>query len=174
MSTRAEMEQDILNITMKIHHEFPELSKYIAEMPQSFSAKNNNRIGTDKFKEYYNSLQQIVVEYAKTHKAKRVENGSTGLIPDGYPTYPPSEDIYAQDYEEQNLNPEDISKSKPSNVKAGTTNEKIFEEDMSGDDLDIPGAELDDQQESEGSEDEENNYYSLGGDNHNNLEEDNS
>jgi len=32
---------------------------------------------------------------------------------------------------------------------------------------------LDDQQESVGSEDEENNYYSLGGDAHNDLEEDN-
>jgi hypothetical protein len=39
-------------------------------------------------------------------------------------------------------------------------------------DLDIPGAELDDKQEEIGSEDEENNYYSIGGDNHNDLEED--
>ncbi len=52
-------------------------------------------------------------------------------------------------------------------------NEKNFYDDMSGGDLDIPGSELDDQQESVGSEDEENNYYSLGGDNHNDLEEDN-
>jgi hypothetical protein len=39
-------------------------------------------------------------------------------------------------------------------------------------DLDIPGAELDDRQEDIGSEDEENNYYSLGGENHIDLEED--
>ncbi len=38
--------------------------------------------------------------------------------------------------------------------------------------LDIPGAELDDENEALGEEDEENNYYSLGGDNHENLEED--
>jgi hypothetical protein len=49
---------------------------------------------------------------------------------------------------------------------------KSFEDDMSGGDLDIPGAELDDKQEEIGSEDEENNYYSIGGDNHNDLEED--
>lgn len=42
---------------------------------------------------------------------------------------------------------------------------------MSGDDLDIPGSELDDEQEAVGSEDEENNYYSLGGDGKNNLDE---
>jgi hypothetical protein len=39
--------------------------------------------------------------------------------------------------------------------------------------LDIPGSELDDDNESIGEEDEENNYYSLGGDNKNSLEEDN-
>ena len=34
--------------------------------------------------------------------------------------------------------------------------------DYSGNDLDVPGAELDDEQEKIGSEDEENNSYSLG------------
>jgi hypothetical protein len=42
----------------------------------------------------------------------------------------------------------------------------------SGSDLDIPGAELDDELEMIGSEDEENDYYSLGGDDHNDLDED--
>lgn len=36
----------------------------------------------------------------------------------------------------------------------------------------MPGAELDDADENIGEEDEENNYYSLGGDDHNDLEED--
>ena len=40
------------------------------------------------------------------------------------------------------------------------------------DDLDIPGAEEDDANEEIGEEDEENNYYSLGGDAHDDLEED--
>jgi len=43
--------------------------------------------------------------------------------------------------------------------------------DFSGEDLDVPGSELDDNSEEIGSEDEENNSYSLGGDNHENLEE---
>lgn len=41
------------------------------------------------------------------------------------------------------------------------------------DDLDIPGSELDDANEDIGEEDEENNYYSLGGDRHEDLDEDN-
>ena len=35
-----------------------------------------------------------------------------------------------------------------------------------------PGSELDDDQEEVGSEDEENNFYSIGGENHNDLDED--
>jgi hypothetical protein len=45
---------------------------------------------------------------------------------------------------------------------------------VTGDDLDVPGAEDDDPNEEIGEEDEENNYYSLGGDAHENLEEDKS
>ncbi len=57
--------------------------------------------------------------------------------------------------------------------------EVTFEEEKSNklnkdlaSDLDVPGSELDDQDEELGEEDEENNYYSLGGDDHNDLDED--
>ena len=92
----------------------------------------------------------------------------------GYPLYPSSEDIYNNAKEEKNINPEDTSQIKTPNENSnpGKRNEKSFKEDVSGNDLDIPGSELDDQQENIGSEDEENNYYSLGGDGHNDLEED--
>ena len=46
--------------------------------------------------------------------------------------------------------------------------------DFSGRDLDVPGSELDDRAEALGDEDEENNLYSLGGENHEDLEEDRS
>jgi hypothetical protein len=46
--------------------------------------------------------------------------------------------------------------------------------DFAGDDLDVPGSEEDDAQEAVGSEDEENNSYSIGGDRHDDLEEDHS
>ena len=50
--------------------------------------------------------------------------------------------------------------------------EEIDQEKNEERDLDIPGAELDDKDEVLGEEDEENNYYSLGGDRHEDLEED--
>ncbi|MFN3588766.1 MAG: hypothetical protein ACK4UP_05245 [Spirosomataceae bacterium] len=60
-------------------------------------------------------------------------------------------------------------KKETSNVPAKET--LAMKEEEEGEELDVPGAELDDQQEDIGSEDEENNYYSLGGDNHLDLEE---
>lgn len=95
-------------------------------------------------------------------------------LPDAL-VYPPHEDIYNQLKKESDINPEDPSKKKTP-VEVNNTrelNQKDFEEDMSGADLDIPGADLDDKEENIGSEDEENNHYSIGGDNHSNLEENN-
>ncbi|MEO8254518.1 MAG: hypothetical protein ABI554_09050 [Flavobacterium sp.] len=88
--------------------------------------------------------------------------------------YPQSEDIFNKFTEEQDIDPEDVSKKKPViKPRNDKWNEKSFGEDVSGSDLDIPGSELDDATEKIGSEDEENNGYSIGGDNHNDLEEDN-
>ena len=43
---------------------------------------------------------------------------------------------------------------------------RVWPVDMAGEDLDVPGSELDDKNEAIGSEDEENNSYSIGGDRH--------
>lgn len=104
------------------------------------------------------------------------ENNSTAhpidrIFPD-YSTYPPSEDIY-NNATETDLDPEDLTQEKDMDSDTENWNEKDFNQDHSGSDLDVPGSELDDAQEEIGSEDEENNNYSIGGDNHNDLEEDN-
>lgn len=52
--------------------------------------------------------------------------------------------------------------------------DRVYPVDFAGEDLDVPGAELDDKGELDGNEDEENNLYSLGGENHEDLEEDRS
>lgn len=95
------------------------------------------------------------------------------LEKDGYPKYPESEDIYNKFNKEFDIDPENSAKNKEiiQIDKNPTWNEKNFNQDQSGNDLDIPGAELDDDQENIGSEDEENNGYSIGGDNHSNLDE---
>jgi hypothetical protein len=88
----------------------------------------------------------------------------------GYPSYPAREDIYNKLREEKDIDPEDISLLKQSNdpVVTDRNTGKVIHGDISGIDLDVPGSDLDDEQENIGSEDEENNFYSLGGDEHSN------
>lgn len=77
--------------------------------------------------------------------------------------YPAEEDIYNQEEKIKNINPENINTEKSIDQKEGEWNENTFnidKEDITGNDLDVPGSELDDEQEKIGSEDEENNYYS--------------
>jgi len=74
----------------------------------------------------------------------------------GYESYPAEDDIYNKSVEtdEDPTDSEDI-------------------DNLLDNDLDVPGSELDNAQEDIGSEDEENNYYSIGGDNHDDLDESN-
>lgn len=102
------------------------------------------------------SNDKLVKDESKKKKPKKIE---------GYKYYPVKDDIYTQGIKAEEIDPEDISKNKSINEKYLGRNEKDFNDDVSGDDLDIPGSELDDEMEKVGSEDEENNYYSLGGDN---------
>lgn len=80
----------------------------------------------------------------------------------GYPLYPESEDIFSKATKESDLDPDDVTRRKARNESETGRNEKDFDDIFTGDDLDVPGAELDDEEEDIGSEDEENNYYSLG------------
>jgi hypothetical protein len=90
------------------------------------------------------------------------QNGKNGLP--GYPSSPESEDIYNHFLKESEINPEDIQKNKE-------LNKDDLIDEFHDQDLDIPGSELDDEMEIIGSEDEENNYYSIGGDDHEDLDE---
>lgn len=66
------------------------------------------------------------------------------------------------------LGPKDLSMDMGDDEQLKHRNRPV---DFAGEDLDVPGTELDDDAEERGSEDEENNNYSLGGDDKNNLEE---
>jgi len=71
---------------------------------------------------------------------------------------------------EADVNEDDLVALRSTDAEIGTP-QNVSNEDLNTD-LDIPGSELDDEQESIGEEDEENNYYSLGGDRHEAQEED--
>ena len=92
---------------------------------------------------------------------KKQDTDSTGSeypLPKGYSS---DQDIYSKG-EKEELDDEELPLKTPLLKK---------DEDMD-EGLDVPGADLDDEDERIGEEDEENNYYSLGGDNHDDLEED--
>ncbi|HEY1869890.1 MAG TPA: hypothetical protein VGG71_02470 [Chitinophagaceae bacterium] len=76
------------------------------------------------------------------------------------PIYNEEDDIYEREKEQPLGDPEKIG------IRTGTGKQKSM--DLG---LDVPGSELDDADEFVGEEDEENNYYSLGGDRHEDLEE---
>lgn len=76
-----------------------------------------------------------------------------------YPLYPSNEDVYEKSKIESEIDPENTDQNKEE------------EDKFIPFDLDIPGAELDDEDEEIGEEDEENNYYSIGGDRHHDLDE---
>ena len=71
--------------------------------------------------------------------------------------YPPNEDIFNQEENLEEINPDTISTDR---TITQNDNEWQQNSDKLGNDLDIPGSDLDDEQEEIGSEDEENNYYS--------------
>jgi len=75
-------------------------------------------------------------------------------------------DVTEEDLEA--LGPKDLSMDMGDDEQLKHRNRPV---DFTGEDLDTPGTELDDDQEEVGSEDEENNNYSLGGDDKDKLNE---
>jgi hypothetical protein len=171
MKSKQRLNQSIIDITNRIYLEFPELTKYIKEIPSISSESDDEKISNQNLLDYYNSLNNLMAQYSKTHLEKAKNNKALQYEVIEYPYYGEAEDIYNQSKEEQDIDPEDSSKNKSENedLKRQPISAHF---NLSGSDLDVPGSELDDEEESIGNEDEENNYYSLGGDDHNELDED--
>ena len=66
MKTKIELEDSIARITAKIHKDFPELVKYITEIPVNTSTEDNGNLKN--LEDYFFSLEQIISKYAKTHQ----------------------------------------------------------------------------------------------------------
>jgi hypothetical protein len=68
MKTEQELNDDILKITLLINEKYPELSKYIEEMPVTIPNKNTPDINFIQLENYYHSLLTLVTEYSETHQ----------------------------------------------------------------------------------------------------------
>ena len=69
MKNEVELNQDILSLTMKIKEKYPELSKYISEMPVKTSDSADNTNSTKSLSEYYESLDALLRNYIPNHKS---------------------------------------------------------------------------------------------------------
>ncbi|CAN1535404.1 hypothetical protein MCETHM1_01547 [Flavobacteriaceae bacterium] len=68
MKSEKELNQKILKTTMLIRKEYPELSKYLLEMPETIPDVKNPEMNTKVLKDYLSSLKEILDKYAPNHK----------------------------------------------------------------------------------------------------------
>lgn len=62
-----ELNDDIQNITTKIATEYPELTKFIVEMPVKNNEEIDENITIQDLKNYYASLESLLKNYSKDH-----------------------------------------------------------------------------------------------------------
>ena len=67
MKTEAQLNADILKITLMIREKYPELSKYISEIPITIPDVESPEINVKILQDYYESLEAIMKKYATNH-----------------------------------------------------------------------------------------------------------
>ncbi|MEP6712978.1 MAG: cupin domain-containing protein [Ferruginibacter sp.] len=67
METEHELNDKIMSITMQIQEKYPELLKYLNEMPVTIPDENKPEINTSVLKNYYESLKNILKDYVAEH-----------------------------------------------------------------------------------------------------------
>lgn len=65
MKTEKELNDDILEITMKIRNEHPELIKYLDELTITIPDKSSPEINRKVLEDYYQSLCKILIKYVQ-------------------------------------------------------------------------------------------------------------
>ena len=69
MKTETELDENILKITMTIKNEFPELMKFLNEMPETIPTDKTPEISTKILQEYFDSLEIMLRKYAPSHSS---------------------------------------------------------------------------------------------------------
>lgn len=62
-NVEKDLNESILTLSMTIHDEYPELSKYIEEMKETIPNSNNPEITATSLKRYYDSLKALLDNY---------------------------------------------------------------------------------------------------------------
>jgi hypothetical protein len=69
--TEKDLNAKILKVTLMIQEQFPELSKYLEEMPVTIPNAENPNIELENLKKYYNSLTAILDKYKLEHTDRK-------------------------------------------------------------------------------------------------------
>jgi hypothetical protein len=64
LKTESEWTQDVIGLLDTIHNKFPELSKFIEEMPVKSSSKS---MRLPSLEEYHDSLKNLLRQYEQSH-----------------------------------------------------------------------------------------------------------
>lgn len=67
MESQNGLNEDILITTIKIKEEFPELTKYLDEIPENFLPNAQQGVNSNDLRDYLDSLNQLLESYAKEH-----------------------------------------------------------------------------------------------------------
>ncbi len=70
MKTEKELNSAILEITKKIQEQFPELSKYILEMPITIPNVENPKMDCELLQDYHDSLEVLLKDYVENQHIK--------------------------------------------------------------------------------------------------------
>ena len=68
METEEELNAKIMKITMVIHENYPELSKYLNEMPVTIPADKHPEVNLINLQKYYDSLLILFRNYVAEHQ----------------------------------------------------------------------------------------------------------
>ncbi len=66
MKSKTILTKDIISITLEIAENYPELSKYLEEMPEEIKFSDKNITATN-LSVYYNSLDTLLEDYSLSH-----------------------------------------------------------------------------------------------------------
>jgi hypothetical protein len=76
METEDEINAKILKITMVIQENYPELSKYLNEMPITIPIDNRPEVNVKNLHKYYDSLVALFRKYVAEHQLNYINQRS--------------------------------------------------------------------------------------------------
>lgn len=76
METEEEINAKILKVTMVIQENYPELSKYLNEMPITIPIDSNPEINVKNLQKYYDTLLTLFRNYVAEHQLNYINQRS--------------------------------------------------------------------------------------------------